>query len=216
MEDSASDEEGGEALSTAAYSGKKRGASAVDRGAISSSRGGGEDGKAAKMQRQRGTFGAEQAHQAELKIRRAKYARDFDGSHQGALAAEAERAKAKKKKRSRAGAARREKRERRKREMMLPKSRDPSFRLSCGSRRVSTRAEQSAARRLLHAEEAGVLEAEGEMEAPWRSSSPRSSLVNMLARGKSSTCLFESVRTTEWTTPKRRHLLIGGAKVTSP
>ena len=91
-EDSASDEEGGEALSTAAYSGKKRGASAVDRGAISSSRGGGEDGKAAKMQRQRGTFGAEQAHQAELKIRRAKYARDFDGSHQGALAAEAERA----------------------------------------------------------------------------------------------------------------------------
>ena len=55
----------------------------MDRGAISSSRGGGEDGKAAKMQRQRGTFGAAQAHQAELKIRRAKYARDFDGSHQG-------------------------------------------------------------------------------------------------------------------------------------
>lgn len=215
-EDSASDEEGegGEALSTAVYSGRKRGA--ADRGAISSSKGG-EDGKAAKMQRQRGTFAAEQAHQAELKIRRAKYARDLDGSHQGALAAEAARAKARKKKRSRAGVARREKRERRKREMMLPKSRDPKLQAELRQQESQyDEAEQSAARaELLHAEEAGVLEAEGEMEATWRfKQSEIKSAVNLLTARK----IFD-LSLPEYGpycgvdyTRNGRHLLIGGAK----
>ena len=205
-----------EAFSTAIYSGKKRSASAVDRGLISSSSSS-SSWSSSERARQRGPAGAEQAHQAELKRRRAKYARDGDGSHSGLVAADAAQAKAKKKKRSRAGVARREKREQRAREKMLPKSRDPKLQAELRQQESQyDEAEQSAARaEVLHAEEVGVLEAEGEMEATYRFKQTEiKAAVDMLTARK----IFD-LSLPEYGpycgvdyTKNGRHLLIGGAR----
>ena len=70
--------------------------------------------------------------------------------------------------------------------MMLPKSRDPKLQAEL-RQQESQYDEPSRAQRaeLLHAEEAGVLEAEGEMEATWRfKQSEIKSAVNMLTARK--------------------------------
>lgn len=225
-DDSASEEESGSSLpssstsfSTSIYSGKKDGSSAVERGSVSSSAGRRASSSSSRKQtqKQRGTIGAEWELQEELKQRRAKYARDAGSSHEALLKSEELAAKRKKKKRSRAGIARREKREKRAREKMLPKSRDPK--LQAELRRQESQyddAMESAARaELLHAEEAGVLEAEGEMEETYRfKQSEIKGAVDMLTARK----IFD-LSLPEYGpycgvdyTRNGRHLLIGGEK----